>query len=270
MIVDATVATGVDLRPELLEVAESLRLFAGTYAGADHIDLESFRERGVAVTNAAGVHAPNVSEYVIGGLIAHLRQFKRAWRQQDRREWRKYRVGELADATVAVVGQGAIGTALVERLAAFDTETVAVRHTPSKGGPADAVYGYDEFNTALTHADHLVLACPLTETTEGLVDRRALQELPTHGLVVNVARGPVIDTDALVWSIRRNGIGGAIVDVTDPEPLPADHDLWSFDNVQITPHNAGATPKYYDRLADILAENLTALERGTELHNRVV
>jgi phosphoglycerate dehydrogenase-like enzyme len=115
------------------------------------------------------------------------------------------------------------------------------------------------------------MACPLTETTRGLVDRRALQELPTHAVVVNVARGPVVDTDALVWAIRRNGIGGAVLDVTDPEPLPADHDLWTFENVQITPHNAGGTPRYYDRLADILAANLRKLDAGeTDLENRVV
>jgi phosphoglycerate dehydrogenase-like enzyme len=271
LVSDARVITGTDLRPDLLEAADRLELFACIYAGADHLDFEQFSERDVAVTTAAGVHAPNVAEYVIGGLVAQLRRFRRAWRQADRREWRKYEVGELAGSTVAVVGQGAIGTAVVDRLRAFDAETVAVRHSPEKGGPADAVYGYDQFNAALTHADHLVMACPLTETTRGLVDRRALQELPTHAVVVNVARGPVVDTDALVWAIRRNGIGGAVLDVTDPEPLPADHDLWTFENVQITPHNAGGTPRYYDRLADILAANLRKLDAGeTDLENRVV
>ncbi|WP_277553022.1 D-2-hydroxyacid dehydrogenase [Halobaculum limi] len=258
-----------------LDAAESLRLFSGVYAGTGHLDLDAFEAAGVAVTNASGVHAPNISEYVVGALVSLARDFRRATRQQDRREWRAYQTQELYDSTVTVVGLGAIGTAVVERLKPFGVETLGVRYTPEKGGPTDEVFGFDELHDALARTDHLVLACPLTDTTAGLVDRDALRTLPPHAMLVNIARGPVVDTDDLVYALRWNHIRGAFLDVTDPEPLPEDHPLWGFDDVHITPHNAGHTPRYFDRVADILAENVRRLEEhdgeGTpELENRVV
>ncbi|WP_284014121.1 D-2-hydroxyacid dehydrogenase [Halobaculum litoreum] len=260
---------------ELLDGAASLKLFAGVYAGTGHLDLDAFEAAGVAVTNASGVHAPNISEYVIGALVSLARDFRRATRQQDRREWRAYRTRELYDSTVTVVGLGAIGTAVVERLAPFGVETLGVRHSPEKGGPVDEVFGYDAVHEALARTDHLVLACPLTDTTEGLVDRDALKTLPPHATLVNIARGPVVDTDALVHALRWNHVRGAFLDVTDPEPLPEDHPLWGFDDVHITPHNAGHTPRYFERVADVLAGNVRRLAAADgdelpELENRVV
>jgi len=114
-----------------------------------------------------------------------------------------------------------------------------------------------------------VLCCPLTESTRGLIDSAALSTLPPDAVIVNVARGEVVETDALVESLRRGRIGGAVLDVTDPEPLPDDHPLWGLDDVLITPHSAGATPKYYERLADIVADNVSRMEAGRPLRNRV-
>ncbi|GAB6861505.1 D-2-hydroxyacid dehydrogenase [Haloplanus litoreus] len=258
----ARVVTGIDFEPEWLETAENLALFACAYAGTGHVDVGALEDAGVAVTNASGVHGPNISEYVIGALIAHERRFGRAREQQERAHWEAYPVRELHGSTAAVVGLGAIGSALVERLHPFGVETVGVRYTPEKGGPTDEVVGFDDVHSALARADYVILACPLTETTRGLIDAEALASMRADALLVNVARGPVVDTEALVTALRNTDIRGATLDVTDPEPLPADHPLWSFDNVQITPHNAGNTPQYYDRLADILAENLRRMEGG--------
>jgi phosphoglycerate dehydrogenase-like enzyme len=269
----ARVATGIRFDPAWLEVAENLDLFACAYAGTGHLDIEALEAAGVAVTNAAGVHGPNISEYVVGALIAHERRFRRARAQQARAHWEAYPVGELDGSTAAVVGLGAIGTSLVDRLDPFGVETIGVRYTPAKGGPTDEVVGFDEVHSALARADYVILACPLTETTRGLIDADALSSMRADALLVNVARGPVVDTDALVEALRKTDVRGATLDVTDPEPLPADHPLWSFENVQITPHNAGNTPKYYDRLADILAENCRRMAEtgGTEgLENQVV
>ncbi|MFC7098702.1 D-2-hydroxyacid dehydrogenase [Halobaculum marinum] len=273
---DADVVTGEGFTTgSLLDEAASLKLFAGVYAGTGHLDLDAFEAAGVAVTNASGVHAPNISEYVVGALVSLARDFRRATRQQDRREWRAYQTRELYDSTVTVVGLGAIGTAVVERLDAFGVETLGVRHSPEKGGPVDEVFGYDDLHEALARTDHLVLACPLTDTTRGLIDREALRTLPPQASLVNIARGPVVDTDALVYALRWNHIRGAFLDVTDPEPLPEDHELWGFDDVHITPHNAGHTPQYFERVADILAGNVRRIadadgEELPELENRVV
>jgi phosphoglycerate dehydrogenase-like enzyme len=270
LVADARVVTGPRMDEDLLGAAESPELFAGAYAGHSHLPLDAFDERGIAVTNAVGVHAPNVAEHVVGSVLAFSRRFHVGWRQADRGEWRSYPAGELQGSTVAVVGLGAIGTAVVERLEPFGVRTVGVRRDPSQGGPTDGVYGPGRFHAAIADADYVVLACPLTRATRGLVDREALRTMRDDAVLVNVARGEVVDTEALVEVLGRNGIAGAALDVTDPEPLPVDHPLWRLGNVQITPHNAGSTPRYYDRLADLVAGNVGRLTRGESLTNRVV
>jgi phosphoglycerate dehydrogenase-like enzyme len=256
-VADAPVVTSNDLDPSLLDRADDLQLFACTYAGVDHLPLGALRERDVVVTNASGVHGPNVAEHVIGWLLTMVRRLDEGLRRQQRREWAHFQAaGELQGSTVTVVGLGAIGEAIVERLAGFGVETVGVRYTPEKGGPTDEVVGYDGLPEVLPRTDHLVLACPLTDETRGLVDGTALELLPPDATLVNVARGPVVVTDALVETLQRNRLHGAALDVTDPEPLPEDHPLWTLGNVLLTPHTAGHTPHYFERCADILAENV--------------
>jgi phosphoglycerate dehydrogenase-like enzyme len=262
LVADAPVVTGLDLRNELLDTASELELFQCLYAGTDHLPMDELAERGVAVTNASGVHGPPVAEWVLGMVLTFARCLHEGTRRQDRREWRHYQAYELAGSTVTVVGLGHIGQAIVQRLSGFDVDTIGVRYTPDKGGPTDEVVGFDDeaFHGALARTDYLVLACPLTGRTEGLVDDAALETLPPTAVLVNIARGPVVDTDALLDELRGEGIAGAALDVTDPEPLPEDHPLWTLDNVQITSHVAGHTPKYYERIADILAGNLAQID----------
>ena len=270
---DATVVVGRTITTEQLELAESLELFACSFAGTDHLPLDELTDRGITVTNAGGVHASNAAEQAIGGLLALTRDLFRARRQQADGVWQNFQSGELAGGTATVVGLGAIGSAIAERLQPFDVTIRGVRHSPEKGGPVDEVYSYDEFEQAIVDADAVLLACPLTETTRNLLDRSAFQALHPETVLVNVARGGVVDTEALLYALRWNAIGGAVLDVTDPEPLPPEHPLWDFENVLITPHNAGYTPEYYERLADILAENVyRARENGewTGLRNQIV
>lgn len=271
MVADAAVVTGVDIEMALLDRATELRLFACVFAGTDHLPLRALASRGVAVTNASGIHAPGVAEGAVGSMLAFARGLLEARRRDDRREWAHVRSPGLAGRTVTVVGLGAIGTAVVERLAEFSVETIGVRHTPAKGGPTDAVIGFenDALHDALAGTDYLVLACPLTETTRGLVDEAAIATLPPTAVVVNVARGPVVDTEALVDGLRAGQLRGAALDVTEPEPLPPSHPLWNFENVLITPHAGGHTPHHWPRMADIVAENVGRLAAGDELVNLV-
>lgn len=271
-VADAEIVTGGHLPRDLLDAADSLRLFAGTSAGYDHLPLDAFRERGVAVTNAAGVHAPNVAEQVLAWVLTFDRNLHVGARRQRRGEWRHFQSRELAGETVAVVGLGSIGTAVVERLGGFGVRTVGVRHTPSKGGPTDEVYGYDGVHEAVADAAYVVLACPLSDETRHLVDADLLATMRPDAVLVNVARGGVVDQPALVDALRGNRVRGAALDVTDPEPLPADSPLWTLENVLLTPHTAGHSPKLYDRLADLLARNVErVLESGyDDLENQVV
>ena len=258
----ATVVSAGPFDHELLDHAREIELFASVYAGYDHLPLDDFAERDIALTTASGVHGPNIAEHVIGAFLAFARRFFEARRRQNERQWRALQSGELNGSTVAVVGLGAIGRTIVDRLSGFDVDTVGVRYTPEKGGPTDEVYGFDDIHEAVADAEYVAVACPLTDATEGLFDEQVFRTMRPDAVLVNVARGPVVDTEALTSAIRGNHIGAAQLDVTDPEPLPEDHPLWGFDNVFITPHASGHTPEYYERTAEILAENVGRAEEA--------
>jgi len=265
----APVATGTNIDEDLLDHADGLGLFAVVSTGFEHLPLDALEERGVAVVNAAGVHAPNVADQAVAYLLAFARRLPEGWRRQQRREWRHFQARELAGSTVTVVGQGTIGRAVVERLSGWDLHTVGVRHTPEKGGPADELVGYDRdaFHDALSRTDYLVVAAPLTETTRGLVSTAEFDTLPQHAMVANVGRGPIVDTDALVSALRGNAIDGAALDVTDPEPLPAEHPLWGMANCIVTPHNAGHSPQLFERMAALVGRNVEQVAETGEYDN---
>jgi phosphoglycerate dehydrogenase-like enzyme len=266
IVQDADVVAGMNLSDAVLEsLGDDVELFACAFAGTGHLPMAELEARDVAVTNASGVHGPNMGEHALACILSFTRRLHVARRQAEDDVWRSYPTQELAGSTVTVVGMGAIGTAVAERLDAFGVETVGVRHSPEKGGPVDRVVGYDDHagvEAAFAESSYVVLACPLTDVTAGLVDHDMFVTMPSDAVLVNMARGPVVDTDDLVSALRRHEIRGAALDVTDPEPLPSGHPLWDFDNVLVTPHNAGHTPKYYERLADILAENVDRLADG--------
>ena len=258
LLMDATVATGYQIDPDFVKASQTLELFVCTFAGTDHLPLETLEAEGVTVESASGVHGPNIAEQVLGYILSDVRKLRQAWSQHQNAEWRHYQAGELKGSTATVIGMGPIGQTILERLSAFEVETIGVRYTPSKEGPADEVIGFEKEDLleAFSKSEYLILACPLTDTTEQLIDESVFLTLPTSAMLINVARGPVLDTDALVAALRGNDIRSASLDVTDPEPLPADHPLWTLENCVITPHNAGHTPQYWNRCTDILRDAL--------------
>jgi phosphoglycerate dehydrogenase-like enzyme len=272
LVADARVVTGITVDESLLARADRLELFACTFAGTGHVPMDALAERGVAVTNAGGIHAPGIAEQAVGNMLVFARRLHEGWRRKQRSEWRHFQSGELTGSTVTVIGLGSIGQTVTQRLQGFDVETIGVRYTPEKGGPTDEVVGFDEdaIHDALSRSRYVVVACPLTEATRGLIGKSEFATMPTDAVLVNTARGPIVDTDALVAALQSNKIRGAALDVTDPEPLPADHPLWDLENCLITPHTGGHTPLHWDRLADIVAENVERLETGETLENQVL
>lgn len=275
LVQDAEVITGSSLRPEVLNNAHNVRLFAGTTSGYDHLPLAELRDRNVGVTNASGIHAPGIAEQTIGNMLVFARRLHVGWQQKQDRSWAHYQGGELHGSTVTIVGLGAIGTAVARRLEPFEVRTIGVRYTPEKGGPTDEVVGFDadDIHAAFARSEYVAIASPLTEDTRGLIGAQEFETLPPNAVVVNVARGPIVQTEALVRALQEGTIRGAALDVTDPEPLPPDHPLWSLDNALFTPHMGGSTPHHWSRLADILQENIqTATETGqwSELRNQVL
>lgn len=273
LIETAPIVTGVTMNRDLLDRAEELELFVVASSGYNHLPMRELTERGVVVANAAGIHAPGIAEQALGYCLMFARQLHTGWQRKSKHEWRHYKPSELRDSTVTVVGLGAIGSTFVGRLDGMGVDTIGIRYTPEKGGPTDEVYGFDEdsLHSALARTDYLVLSTPLSETTENLIGEAELNTLPPSAYVINVCRGGVIETDALVSALQKNDISGAALDVTDPEPLPADSPLWRMGNVLVTPHVGGHTPKHWDRLSDIVSHNVRQLESGRdgEFRNKV-
>lgn len=267
----ARIVTGEMMPVEAVERNDRLAVFACSFAGVDHLPLDRFERKGVIVTNASGIHSIGIAEQVIGAMLTFARGLLKA-RDTNQPVGDAEALFSLAGKTVTIVGLGAIGTAVGRRLAGFDVTRIGVRYSPEKDGPVDTIIGYDqsEFHDALAETDVLVLSCPLTDVTEKLIDETAFSILSPTAVVINVARGGVIDTSALVQALASNEIRGAALDVTDPEPLPPDHSLWTFDNCLITPHMGGHTPLHWERLADIVATNLQRLMNGDQPLRNVV
>lgn len=223
---------------------------------------------GVTFCNAAGVHEASTAELAVGLIIADRRELAEMVRAQARRGWDHRRTAALTDSRVLVIGQGGVGRAIVARLAPFEVTVVRVAST----GRHDAdgpVHGVADLPGLLPDVDVVVLAVPLTATTTGLVDTVFLASMKPGALLVNVARGPVVDTVGLVTAVRAGHVRAAL-DVTDPEPLPHDHPLWTLPGVIITPHLGGNTDAMAPRVAALVRRQLEALRDGRPLRNVVL
>ncbi len=271
----AKIITGGLLRDDVLETAASLQLFAGTTSGYTHLPLDKLQDRDIAVTNASGTAAPGIAEQAIGNILIFSRNIHKGWLQKQTNQWNHYQASELQGSTVTIIGLGSIGLAVARRLDGFGVDTIGIRYTPSKGGPTNEVYGFDKqsIHSALARSQYVVIACPMSEITMDLFGEDEFDTLPPEAVIINMARGGIVKTHELVEAIQKGKIRGAALDVTDPEPLPNDHPLWSLDNVLITPHMAGHTPYHWERLADILKRNVRNIEKTGEytgLENQVV
>ncbi|WP_433348045.1 2-hydroxyacid dehydrogenase [Micromonospora sp. CA-111912] len=223
---------------------------------------------GVMLCDARGVHDSGTAEWVATAVLSQLRGFPTFAVAQSRREWAYDRVcptDELAGKRVLIVGAGSIGAAVRARLAPFEVTFTLVARTAR---PAEGVHGVDELPALLPEADVVVLLVPLTEATRGLVDEEFLAAMPDGALLVNAARGPVARTDALVAELASGRLRAAL-DVTDPEPLPADHPLWGLPNVLLTPHVAGSVRGLLPRAYRLVGEQVRRLAAGQPLINTV-
>lgn len=197
---------------------------------------------GIVVTNAGDAYAPTVAEHAVAMLLALVRRIPEAVRNGAERRWDQSEaraIGTLNDATVALIGFGNIGRDVARRLQGFGARVIAVTRSGRAVDEAHESASRDALHTVLARSDAAILAVPLNAETRHLLDASALAALPAHAIVINVARGGVLDHDALRAALAAETLGGAGLDVTEPEPLPADDPLWAMENVLITPHVAG-------------------------------
>jgi len=218
---------------------------------------------GVTLHNARGVHDASTAELVVGLTIAALRRIPEFARAQATGEWLHGRYDALADRTVLIVGYGAVGEAIERRLAGFEVDVLRVARSSR-----DGVSAFEDLPGLLPQADVVVVVCPLTDETRGLVDSTFLGRMKDGALLVNASRGPVAVTDDLLASATSGRVRLAL-DVTDPEPLPADHPLWRAPNTLISPHVGGNTTAFLPRAYRLVAAQLHRLVDGEPLVNQV-
>ncbi|WP_424211629.1 2-hydroxyacid dehydrogenase [Streptomyces sp. BI20] len=233
-------------------------------AGVDHVrDGLGDVHAGVRLCNARGVHEASTAELALLLTLAALRELPELVRGQDREEWRGGFYGALADRTVLIVGYGAIGEAIEERLRPFECAEVLRVARSARTGAHGPVHALADLPDLLPRADVVILSTPLTEATRGLADARFLAAMRDGALLVNVARGPVADTGALLAELGSGRLRAAL-DVTDPEPLPPGHPLWSAPGVLITPHVGGSSSAFEPRAKRLIARQLTRFAEGLE------
>ena len=274
---DVVVVSGM-WKNDLIAHAPKLRFIQSISSGMDQYSREQLGAKKVRLASAAGVNARAVAEHAMALILAVARRLPEARDNQHEKTWRGMigdlaeREDELGGKTLLVVGMGRIGSHLAKLAKAFDMKVIGIRRDPAQGANgADSIHPMGDLVKLVPQADFVALTCALTPETTGLMGAAAFAAMKPSSVFVNVARGKVADEVALIETMKAGRIWAAALDVTADEPLPQGSPLWAMPNVFITPHTAGETRRYEDKVLDILLENLERLWRGeTSLRNQVL
>lgn len=276
---DAEVYAGFGVPAALLEAAPKLRWVHTATAGVGGLLTPTLRARDLLLTNSAGVHAVPIAEYVLAGVLHFLRGLDVALHQQREGRWEREpfvgptsEVRELGECRALIVGTGGIGAAVAERFSALGVRCTGIRRRPDLPTPRgfERVLGFGALDAALSEAELLVLAAPLTAETRGLIGGARLDRLPPGAIVANVARGALLDERALVERLAAGALRGAVLDVFDREPLAPESPLWAVQRVLVTPHVSAVSPRrFWERELALLLDNWTRYDAGAPLRNLV-
>jgi len=277
-IVDAEVSFTPFLTPEMVDAARRLRWVHSPASAVEGLlPLANLAARGVTVTNSRGVQAVPMAEHVMGGLLVLARRFDLTLAAQRDHRWVQNELVDesspwtLRGRSMTIVGLGTIGVEIARRAHAFGMRVTGVRRRLDQPRPSfvDRVIGPEHLDDALTGCDVLVLSAPAVAATQRMIDAERIDALNPGAIVVNVARGQIIDEAALCRALERRHVGGAVLDVFDREPLPPAHPLWSMPNVVITPHSSGFRSTHWDDVIDLFSDNVRRFSNGEPLRNLV-
>jgi phosphoglycerate dehydrogenase-like enzyme len=251
-----------------IESASTARWISSHAAGVDHYPTDLLLERGQILTNGAGINAPPIAEFAVSCLLSAAKSFPLFLRASDRQQWpdRRPPADELDGSNALIIGYGEIGREIGRRLRAFGVRVTGVRRQASS---EPDVITPDEWRDRLREFEYVIVSAALTPGTRHMLGRTEFARMHPGAWLFNVSRGGLIDHFALADALRARHLRGAYLDVTEPEPLPHGHPLWGMENVVITGHSAGRSPRSHQRYAALLLDNLARFARGAPLRNVV-
>lgn len=252
--VEGIIGNGIFLHHPI-EKFVNLKYIQLTSAGFDRVPLEYIKEHSIEIHNAKGVYSIPMAEFAVSGVLQLYKQSRFFYENQKQHRWEKHRnLLELYDKTVTIVGCGSVGTECAKRFQAFGCNVVGVDISPVKSSYYNKIIELSNLSVAIRNADILVLTLPLTKESKHIIGTNAFDNMKNDIVIVNIARGTVMDTAALCENIHR--IKGAVLDVFEEEPLPADSILWDCENVIITPHNSFVGDNNNQRISSMIFNNL--------------
>lgn len=256
--------------PAMVQATPGLRWIQALTTGVDPLIMMDVLDPSVTITSARGIHGPQMSEMAFLFMLDFARDIRGILRDQQNRHWERRPQRLLLDKTVAIVGVGVISEELARRCKAFGMRVIGVSSRASAEN-FDAMLPRERLQEAAAQADFLIAIVPYTRDTHHLISASVLDAMPRHGVFINIARGPVVDEEALIERLRAGRIAGAGLDTFVEEPLPAASPLWSLDNVIITPHVGGMSDIYAEQILPLLVHNVRAFKEGrtSDLRNLV-
>jgi len=254
---DVLITYGEDLNEEILSTMLELKWIHVVSAGLDKMPFTYLKKKEIIVTNAKRIHQVPMSEYTLAVLLQLARKTNQFYQNQIANVWdRSVRVAEIHGSTLGIIGLGAIGTAIAEKAKAFGMRVIGINSDGRKMEGVDQVYPTSLLKNVLIESDYLVVIVPLTEYTYHMIGKEELLMMKPTAYLINIARGDVVDEQALIEVLSEGKIGGAVLDVFSKEPLPETHPFWKLPNVILTPHVSGRSPKYMERALSIFGFNL--------------
>ncbi|HYO81488.1 MAG TPA: D-2-hydroxyacid dehydrogenase [Bryobacteraceae bacterium] len=241
-------------------------------AGVENQLIPELVESGIPLTNSRGVYASSLAEFALAAILYYAKDLQRMKRQQKAHRWEQFDVEMIEGRTVGIVGYGAIGRQVAERVAKAGMKVYGLRRRPDAGDPDPNVarmYGTEALHELLPQCDYVVITAALTPQTRGMIGAAELGLLPPHCVLINLGRGPVIQEQALIATLSAGRIRGAALDVFEVEPLPEDHPLWDFENVLISPHCADHIAGWLESAVQFFVENYRRFDAGQPLQNVV-
>lgn len=260
---DILLTYGEDLTPEWIDKSSNLKWIQVISAGLERLPFEPIAKRGILVTNARGIHAVPMSEYVMGMVLSIVRRFPQFLELQKNSQWdRSIRIEEAEGKTIGILGAGAIGAAIAEKAKSFGMHTLGMNTSGRSMAHFDEMVPRSDMDKVLTESDFVVVIVPLTPDTIQMIGERELRLMKPTAWLFNIARGDVVEEKALVRALNEEWIGGAVLDVFAEEPLPEEHPLWQAKNCLLTPHISARSPKYMERAMHIFFQNLQTYQNG--------